>query len=51
MEFIYTAIEGFVLKLPPLLQLIFGAAVVMLILRVMVGIGDFFENRKKGKEE
>ncbi|MGV7220331.1 MAG: hypothetical protein ACQ9MH_02250 [Nitrospinales bacterium] len=49
MEFIYSKIEGFVLQLPPLLQLILGAAVVVLILRTMVAIGDFFE--KKGEKK
>ena len=51
MDFIITKIEAFVNALPPLLQLILGAAVVVLILRTMVAIGDFFENKSKDKDK
>jgi hypothetical protein len=51
MDFIYSKIEAFVLQLPPLLQLILGAAVLVLVLRTMVAIGDFFENKREKKED
>jgi len=51
MDIIISKIEEFVHLLPPLLQLILGAAVVVLILRVTVAIGDLFDKKSNDKDK
>jgi len=50
MEYILEFIESLVLKLPPLLQLILGAAIVGGTIKLMIVIVEFFE-KKRGKKE
>jgi len=50
MDSLITTIEALVNKLPPLLQLILGAAVVMVALKLMVMTADFFD-KKKGEKK
>ena len=49
MEFIIAAIEEFVNKLPPLLQLMLGAAVFVAGIKALIIAIDFFE-KKRGEK-
>ena len=50
MEYILELIESFVLKLPPLLQLILGAAIVGGTIKLMIITVDFFEKKRDKKD-
>ena len=50
MDPIIEVIESFVTKLPPLLQLIFGAAIVGGAIKLLIAAVDFFD-KKSGKKE
>ena len=50
MDFIVSAIEGFVNQLPPLLQLMLGAAIVGGSIKLIIVTVDFFE-KKRGEKK
>jgi len=42
-------IEGFIKKLPPLLQLILGLGLSLLILKVLIMIADAIDKKREGE--
>lgn len=50
MDFIVSAIEGFVNKLPPLLQLLLGAAIVGGSIILLIKIIDYFDKKRDEKK-
>ena len=51
MNSIIEAIENFVGHLPPLLQLILGAAIVMAFLKLLTVATDFFDKKRDEKKK
>ncbi len=50
MDFIIEAIESVVSQLPPLLQLILGAAIVVIAFKLLIMTVDFFEKKRDKKD-